>query len=94
MIALIATPNSTVVRPAYVASPTLAIPLYAKPWGTYSPITDWKVARLKSPGFAVLSQPHDKFVVTKRLGFLTFQDRTRLMRIASYIPELRKQMPA
>lgn len=79
-------------RPAFVVSDTFAIPLYHKPWGVYSPIVEWREAGLQSPGFAILSQPHTKFVVRKRIGFLSYSDRMRLLRIANYIPEVKEKL--
>jgi hypothetical protein len=91
-IVLPSTSAPTLPRPAYVVSKSFAIPLYNKPWGVYCPIYDWRLAGLTGPAFAVLSQPLEDFLIRKKVGSLSADDRLRLYRISRYIPEVREKL--
>jgi hypothetical protein len=87
MIHIVKTPNGD-VHPAVVVSPTLAIPLYEKPWGVCSKVTGWQQAGLHRPSYAVLSQPWRSYQRRRHLGSLSFEDRVRMVQAAVARPEL------
>lgn len=92
MIYLINPPDNS-LRPALVAGPNLALPIYDEAWGTSYPIQNWQAAGLDRPSHIVLSQPLNSFRRRRHLGTLDVEERTHLRRkINLYRPALRAEM--
>lgn len=94
MIHVISSHLHDIPHPAVVVGPDLAIPLYAKRWGVAVPIVAWKLANLERECFAILSQPWRDFKIRKHIGTLGYEDRLRIYRATSVLPELRKPLAA